>query len=257
MLKKKNFAKSTLASGITAAATQLTVATGEGTKFPSSGKFRAVLWAASYTNPSDDPNTEIVEAELNTGDTFDITRGKEGTSGHAWSASDNFAHTITAETMEEIEDEITQRPAFSVHRNGTNQTGITSGDWTKVRFTTEEFDTNGDFEADADDSGGASESRFTPTVAGKYLLTAAIAWDTDLSERPAVCAICKNGTLYKQIRIIHATSVSGVSQSHPISVIVDANGSTDYFEVYCWQNFTNAVLDGASDKTFFSGCRIA
>jgi hypothetical protein len=67
MLKKKNFAKSTLASGITAAATQLTIATGEGTKFPSSGKFRAVLWAEAYINPSDDPNAEIVEAELSSG----------------------------------------------------------------------------------------------------------------------------------------------------------------------------------------------
>lgn len=102
MLKKKNFAKSTLASGITSGATQLTVASGESSKFPSSGMFRAVLWAAACSNPSDDPNAEIVEAELNAGDTFDITRGKEGTSGHAWSASDNFAHTITAETIEEV-----------------------------------------------------------------------------------------------------------------------------------------------------------
>jgi hypothetical protein len=82
--------------------TQLTVATDEGTKFPSSGKFRAVLWAVAYTNPSDDPNAEVVEAELNSGDIFDITRGKEGTSGQAWSSGDNFAHTITAETIEEV-----------------------------------------------------------------------------------------------------------------------------------------------------------
>jgi len=101
-LKKKNFAKSTLAGGISDVATSLTVATGEGAKFPSTGKFRAVIWSSAYSNPSDDPSAEIVEAELSSGDAFNITRGKEGTSAHAWSAGDRFVHTITAETIEEV-----------------------------------------------------------------------------------------------------------------------------------------------------------
>lgn len=101
-LKKKNFAKSTLAAGIGDAASQLTVVTGEGARFPSAGKFRAVIWGAAYSNPSDDPNAEIVEAENSSGDAFNITRAKEGTTARAWSAGDNFVHTITAETIEEV-----------------------------------------------------------------------------------------------------------------------------------------------------------
>jgi hypothetical protein len=247
MLKKKNFAKSTLASGITAAATQLTIATGEGTKFPSSGKFRAVLWAEAYINPSDDPNAEIVEAELSSGDTFDITRGEEGTSGHAWSASDNFAHTITAGTLTELEDEITQRPAFSVHRNGTNQS-ITSNTWTKVEFTTEEFDTNSDFDS-------TTNYRFTPTVAGKYLLSAFVKWATQNNLADCRTALYKNGVLYKQAYAVPGNA-SVARDTIGLSAVVDANGSTDYFEVYVRISTSGDSVDGASESTFFTGSKI-
>jgi len=102
-LKKKNWAISALASGITNVATSLTVSTGHGTKFPATGNFRAALWDAQYDNPAKDANAEIVQATLSSGDTFTITRGQEGTSGYAWSGGANFALVPTAAVFDEID----------------------------------------------------------------------------------------------------------------------------------------------------------
>lgn len=78
-----NFAKSTLASGITSGATSLTVATGDGTRFPAVS-FNAVIWnQTDYTSPSDDPDREIVRVTGIATDTFTIIRGQENTSAVA------------------------------------------------------------------------------------------------------------------------------------------------------------------------------
>jgi len=105
-LQKKNFAKGELASGITSGATSLTLLTGQGARFPSTGNFRAVIWSQSYLSPEQDPNREIVEATLSSGDTFTITRNQEGTTASAWNANDNFALVFTKGTLDEIETEI-------------------------------------------------------------------------------------------------------------------------------------------------------
>jgi hypothetical protein len=52
----------------------------------------------------------------------------------------------------------TSGPSFSVHKNGTNQTVVTST-ITLLTWSTESFDTNNNFDL--------STGRFTPTVAGK------------------------------------------------------------------------------------------
>jgi len=79
----KNFAKSTLASGITDVATSLSVAAGSGAKFPdtaTAGAFMAVIWDAAYADPSDDLEVEIIRVTTRTDDSFDvIARGQEGT----------------------------------------------------------------------------------------------------------------------------------------------------------------------------------
>ncbi|MDA8087427.1 MAG: hypothetical protein M0Z75_12070 [Nitrospiraceae bacterium] len=101
MLAKKNFAKSSLGAAITNTATLLSVATGDGVKFPQSGNFMAVIWGASYTSPLDDPAREIVLMTLSSGDAFTITRAQEGTAANAWNANDHILHTITAGTFKE------------------------------------------------------------------------------------------------------------------------------------------------------------
>ena len=55
----------------------------------------------------------------------------------------------------------TSWPSFMAHRSGGQAIGASTP--VKIKFNVEDFDTNSDFLHDADDSGGATESRFTPT----------------------------------------------------------------------------------------------
>jgi len=103
----KNFAKSTLAAGITSGATSLTVATGDGVKFPAVA-FNAAIWnLVDYPDPTDDPNHEIVRVTAVATDTFTITRAQEGTTGVAHNTGGKvygLVATLTAKTLNEIKD---------------------------------------------------------------------------------------------------------------------------------------------------------
>lgn len=79
----KNFAKSSLASGINTDDLSLSVTTGHGTKFPAV-PFNVVIWnKTDYADPADDPNVEIVRVTAVATDTFTITRAQESTAAVA------------------------------------------------------------------------------------------------------------------------------------------------------------------------------
>jgi len=110
LLKKTNFAKGTLSGNIADDDYELTLQSGEGDEFPSTGSgnpFRAVIWGASYATPEQDTGREIIECYRSSGDTFTVnTRGDEGTTPAAWSENDNFALVMTAGVQTEVETEI-------------------------------------------------------------------------------------------------------------------------------------------------------
>jgi hypothetical protein len=92
-----NNAYSTLASGINSTATTLTVATGEGARFPTvSGSDYFYVTLIDTSN-----NMEIVKVTARSTDTFTIVRGQDGTSGTAFSASDRVELRPTAASIEE------------------------------------------------------------------------------------------------------------------------------------------------------------
>lgn len=142
-------------------------------------------------------------------------------------------------------------PSFSVHRNGTSQNNITGID--KVEWTAEEFDTNDDFD-------NSSNFRYTPTVAGKYLLSASVHFESVTDGDRLEVYLYKNGVSHKKSavspgRTIGSTAVGGTV---PITAVVDANGSTDYYEIFA-QNVDRdtSEITGDTDITYFTGCRIA
>lgn len=145
-------------------------------------------------------------------------------------------------------------PSFFSHRNGVDQTSFGTA-LTKAKFTTELYDTNSDFAHDADDSGGAAESRFTPTVAGKYLIIATLRIKSATDDDQLQAAIYKNGS---EIVSNFITSAGGGSTTAVATAILDANGSSDYFEAYGANlaDGTEALLGTATD-TYFCGSRIA
>jgi len=90
-LSVKNRAESTLASDITATAVSLTVATGEGTKFP----------ASNFHITIDD---EILLCSSRSTDVLTVVREKESTTGTAHSSGVAVELRITAQIIEEIQD---------------------------------------------------------------------------------------------------------------------------------------------------------
>jgi len=111
-------------------------------------------------------------------------------------------------------------PAFSAYASGaTTVPNVTN---TKILFAAEEFDTNSNF----------ASSRFTPTVAGYYQINANIyALNTT---GVGQLLLFKNGVLTLGGPIIPAISALGCLTS--FSAVIYANGSTDYFEIYFYQN---------------------
>ena len=139
----------------------------------------------------------------------------------------------------------TTNPSFSVHRNGTSQNNITGVD--KIEWTDEEFDTNNDFDS-------ATNYRFTPTIAGKYMLTTSLQLIAVVVGDNINLSIYKNGVEYKR-RFVKANEVF---ISINLTVIVDANGTTDYFEVFAENaNRDTSDMSGSVIHSFFQGSRIS
>lgn len=137
-------------------------------------------------------------------------------------------------------------PCFSAHKNGTNQTAVTSGSFQKVTWSTELWDTNSNF----------ASSAFTPTVAGKYYLTTNIIFTVGVDQTNYTCAIYKNGSLYKSGTSINCSGTGSVGMS--ANCLVIANGSTDFFEVYAFQNSGgDKIIDGTLTNVFFDGCLVS
>lgn len=94
-----NNATTTLASGITAAATSLTVTSGKGALFPaptSPDYFYATL------SNADGLALEIVKVTARTTDTFTVVRGQDGTTAAAWSTGDKLELRITKSMLDDF-----------------------------------------------------------------------------------------------------------------------------------------------------------
>jgi hypothetical protein len=137
--------------------------------------------------------------------------------------------------------------AFSVHRNGTNQTGIAHQVYTKVQWTSEKFDTAGDFDS-------STNHRFTPSEAGKYLFVTNVEWVSGADNVFMDTVIRKNGNGEAAgVWQFNGTSVN----SRHVAAIVDMNGTTDYVEVFVRQDSgSNRDIFGGATRSYFTGMRI-
>jgi len=135
-------------------------------------------------------------------------------------------------------------PAFSARR-AADQTGIASATYTKVQLTTEDFDTNSNFDS-------ATNYRFTPTVAGYYLFTAFLSL-TGTGLADGNLTIQKNADEY-----YYGSKVSNAAGSVHcvVSVVLAMNGSTDYVELYARATVSGGTITavGGADGTRMTGC---
>lgn len=133
-LKKKNCARSTInqAGGIDSSALSLIVA--DGSQFPDSGDFLVTIWnKATYPNPCDDSNNEIVKVTARSGNTLTIERGQEDTTSVSHTNGQAVEMLITAGTFVELEDEIN---ALSPGQQVTNEILTSQVDGITDSFTT-------------------------------------------------------------------------------------------------------------------------
>lgn len=133
-------------------------------------------------------------------------------------------------------------PAFRVGKTSALQS-ISSATFTKVTFDTETFDTNNNF----------ASSTFTPTIAGYYQFNANSLFNSISSGTIVIISIYKNGAAYTRGSGGYLNSATGDVEL-TASALIYANGSTDYFDVYVYQNSGGARDIYNSDTlTSFSG----
>lgn len=127
-------------------------------------------------------------------------------------------------------------PAFSAYQSAA--TSLPNNTATKILFGTENFDTNNNF----------ASSTFTPTVAGYYQVTGKVAFSANGTNSRWV-ALYKNGTKVADIAWTqgNSTNFAEVSGGYLISM----NGTTDYLELYAYQNSGSTLNTDGGTGTYF------
>ncbi len=149
------------------------------------------------------------------------------------------SNNLTTTGNADVAQVITDAPIFGAYQD-TSQT-LSTSTFTKLTFTTEEFDTNSNF----------ASSRFTPTVEGYYLITGAFA--IDVMNGPQILTIYKNGSEFKR-GTLRSDSATASARHTTVSTIVYANGSTDYFELYGYQSSgSDATTRNQQKWTYMNG----
>lgn len=118
-------------------------------------------------------------------------------------------------------------PKFSVYSSVSQS--IPVSEWTRVDWPAEIRDSHNNF----------ASHRFTPTVAGTYQLVAMATLEGTTADRTYQLAIYKNGAAHRYgYKSVVGSIEVGVTPF--VSAVVEANGTTDYFEIYIQHNDTAA-----------------
>jgi len=139
-----------------------------------------------------------------------------------------------------------QTPAFKAYRTG--NFSLPDSTATKIPFNDDSstgfYDTDSKYDA-------TTNYRFTPGVAGKYLVQAALALDSASNASALQCQIRKNGT----VRLNSSVTQDYYNNAIVCGVVV--LGTTDYIEVYGHQNSGGALNINPHDVyTYFSAHRL-
>jgi len=146
-------------------------------------------------------------------------------------------------------------PAFHAYKNISTSQSFSQNTWTKITLGTELFDTNSNFDS-------TTNYRFTPTTSGKYVIYGAVShsWGGSYPTQYQA-AIYKNGTTVATTQRAYygvPNGTGGEVCSFYISTTISFNGSTDYVELYAYQNSTVPdIYNGADGQfTYFGGFKL-
>lgn len=273
-LKVRNRAVSTLASGISDSDTSLTVATGEGSKFPASGDFHITI------------EDEILKCTARSGDVLTVTRAQEGTAAAAHIAGKAVELRITAAVLDQLktiiqdadgdtaweveqsadEDKIhgkvagveafllsavgeltlAKQSSARGYRATTDQT-IASGSNIKVELNAESYDVQNEFDP-------TTNYRFTVKEAGKYAVAGIVGTSSIPDGTRLIVYIYKNDAAMASSQVtVGGAQFAGIG-------ILDIVGlaANDYLDLRIFQDSggDEAVRFG-TQWTFMSVARVA
>lgn len=126
-------------------------------------------------------------------------------------------------TLVDFINSINNRGRLIVH-NASAQT-IPTATYTKVVLDTKVVDNLVNFD-------NSTNYRYNPKVAGQYLVSAQVT-HTTASSGYGQCQIWKNGAEHAK-SIVKLDSTSETTAQ--LNIIIDMNGTTDYLELYTYQN---------------------
>ena len=190
---------------------------------PSSGSGSVTISATTGTTTND-----TLTLPAKTGNI--ITSADSGTVTGTMLASATVAQSNIATNV------VGNGPAFVAYQSVAQS--ISNSAYTKVTFDTEVYDTNNNF----------ASSRFTPTVAGYYQVSAGLQVAATTTNQ---IVIFKNGGAYSYG--INTSSLSYATNT--MSCLVYCNGSTDYIEVYGLFGATNNTSPSIS-TVYFQGALV-
>ena len=169
--------------------------------------------------------TKIQSESLNLSDTYDFTGTVTGAGG-------------------------VNTPAFEAYLSATQS--IPHATATKIQFATEVYDTDNAYD-------NSTNYRFTPQVSGKYFVYSFVRFLDVANEEQGLIYLYKNGS---SIAFVNNTSSGGGGGNITTTMtkVVNLNGSTDYIEIFGYQDSgtTETVqgLSGTSALTLFGAYKI-
>jgi hypothetical protein len=147
-------------------------------------------------------------------------------------------------TMRGTEIDSASTADFRVYRATSVQASAASTA-TKVQLNAETFDVDGSFDS-------TTNYRFTPTRAGKYVISGVVKILAMADQKAYLVSIYKNG-------VVHSSSqgwspVAGANMAFCVTDTIDMNGSTDYIELYTSQfDSVSRNINYGSDETYMTG----
>ena len=167
---------------------------------------------------------------------------------------DSNTSTITLKSGATLANFPANTPAFDA-RASSNQTGLTSGGWTKVQFDTELFDTDSAYD-------NVNDKFTVPSgKAGKYFFTTFAKINSAGGSATLLgtgMRFTKNGSNIKQA-IHFVANGSNTSEGKGVNCVLDL-AVNDYIEVYAYYQDNGGgtgSITGSSDfDTFFTGFKL-
>lgn len=124
---------------------------------------------------------------------------------------------------------------------------VATATWTKVTFDVEALDADGVFDT--------TNSRYTPNIAGVISLEQILPFDTFVSGQRLIIDVYKNGASGACYSMNNPATAGQTGAVNPVTRLL-ANGTTDYFEFYVYQD-TGGTIATSVGAVRFSGARIS